>query len=123
MNRSAFGLTKSLNKLTIAINERVNDYYRLYTSLKNYSYYFIVTHRQFITMFDMRQSDPVKMYVKTKPLGETIMDLVALEAGELENRPGDQTEFISDLMVVTESNKLNFIYIGEREVQISSKVV
>jgi len=74
-------------------------------------------------MFDMRQSDPVKMYVETKPLSETIMDLVSLETGELENRPGDQTEFISDLMVVTESNKLNFIYIGEREVQISSKVV
>jgi hypothetical protein len=45
MNRTAFGLTKTLKKLTIAINERVNDFYRLYTTLKNYGYYFVITHR------------------------------------------------------------------------------
>jgi hypothetical protein len=71
----------------------------------------------------MRQSDPVKMYVETKPLGETIMEMVDLNDGELESPPGDQTEFISDLMIVTENNKLRFLCLGEREVQISSKVV
>ena len=60
-----FSLCKSTRKSICALNSRISEFYRLYSGLLNVGTYYLIAHRNCVSLYDLRQSETNNQYCET----------------------------------------------------------
>lgn len=90
----------------------------------NVDIYFLVVHRNFITLYDLKEGcENPRNYCETVAFKHDIMTVCEVDSKKSKIDPSLQSDFISNTVIYTADNTINWIDVRKRKITKSTRVL
>lgn len=79
MNQNQFKIRKHPDSASFSLHTRVAPFFKFFTSAVNLTTYFLVTHQNFITLFDLKVTDTANMICTNREVEDEIKGVVQVK--------------------------------------------
>ena len=115
-----------------SLHAAVTPFFNFFTSALNMGTYFLVSHQNFITLFDLRVTDSSLMICTNKEMENEIMGVVQID---MSRDPSTGWDFedcfvltesgnkVSNILMIDLNNRIRFLSVRKKELQLSENFI